>query len=68
MSTTASNVRTISVVWKIFISVDERLFWTYLKDGLGTGNDCYVGRVRDDSHIELLGVLTERYEAFDEVS
>lgn len=36
-------------------------------DSLGSVNDCYVGQVLEDGHIEQLGILTEMYELWEEV-
>lgn len=37
-----------------------------MTDALGPVNDCYVGRVLDDGHLELLKEPTESYEVFEE--
>lgn len=47
--------------------MDERLFRTFLTNGLGFVNGCYVEKGVKDRHTELLGVPAEAYEVCQEV-
>lgn len=38
----------------------------YLRDALGTMNNCYVAFVVNDGHVELRGAPTEKYGIYEE--
>lgn len=67
MSRLANNVWIVSHVTRMFISVEDGLFWTYVLDGRRYMKDCYAGRLLNIYHIDLLSVLIERYKPYDEV-
>lgn len=67
MSRMAFRQRTLLLVRKMFILVDESWFRTYVTDVFGFVNGCYVGQGLDGRYIELLEVSKEKYEAFEKV-
>lgn len=65
ISTLVTNVWRLSSARRI--SVEEKWFWTNVAHILLSVNDCYVGRVLDESHINLLGVSSEMRKTYGEV-
>lgn len=67
ISRSATSKCTLSVVKRTIISVEERWFWTYVTDAHGSENDCCIGKILGDNHIDLLDEPAERYETNEEL-
>lgn len=64
---TVTNVWTPPLVRKTFISLNEKLYRTYVTDALGSAKNCFVESILDDVNNGLQGVPTERHENCKEV-
>lgn len=65
-------LRTEAKIWtrpslrKAYISVDENWFQTYAMDTIGPLIDCYVENTLDDSLIDVISSLAEKYKVYIE--
>lgn len=64
MSRSANKVRKLPSLKIMLISVEKRSFRIYVTDVPGAVNDCYIGRVLDIDHVDLLEESTKRYESY----
>lgn len=67
MPKSAVNVWILPSMKRTFIAVKERCFQTYVTDVLGALNNCYIRKILDDGHIDLLPDPTERNEIYEKV-